>query len=145
MIKANELRIGNWVTLNKYEYNFNVNPFTKKIVGSAVIQVDEIDGESESINKYIFSWGEVESNSCEYLEGIPLTPEILEKVGFEAHGEDGEYNYPDIAGVYLQQRYLDDDGFDYYCFKQWLMTVNYLHQLQNLFFALTGTELEYNP
>ena len=66
-------------------------------------------------------------------EPIPLTPEILEKCGLNSplavlsHNRDfvitgTEYDY---NGVYIGK-------------------IEYLHQLQNLYFALTGQELTVN-
>ena len=69
---------------------------------------------------------------------IPITAEILEKAGFVPH-------------EYLNCFYLESDADDFriwyinneYTFdKQYV--IKFLHQLQNLTFALTGEELEIN-
>lgn len=90
----------------------------------------------------------------EEMEGIPLTPDILEKCGFKdvtdgyrATGSEGglwRISMPH-NGKYLD---LHED----YDFKQGRVVSYFmghyenkmfsLHQLQNLFFALTGQELE---
>ena len=121
MIKANDLRIGNWVT-DYYGSNGTLVSIHKG--GSYRVEVDET----------ITAWGE------ENIKGIPLTPEILEKCGFEKSS--------DPYGGYLSQQLengklriaQDDNGF-YHDAGFSKPRINHLHQLQNLYFALTGTEL----
>lgn len=121
MIKANELRIGNKL-------------FTAI---AAVITINR---------DHLYHM----EDQCENFSGIPLTPEILESCGFEYNAEkhthvvkifDDESGYRTLfigseANFYwwgLQDYTLDSiRGFK----------IHYLHQLQNLYFALTGKELE---
>ena len=70
----------------------------------------------------------------EEVKPIPLTEEWLERFGFEysdLNGDSGLWKIPpfQIYGKYNQ--FLYDYRLD----------VNYVHQLQNLYFALTGEEL----
>jgi hypothetical protein len=70
----------------------------------------------------------------EEVKPIPLTEEWLIKFGFEysdLNGDSGLWKIPpfQIYGKYNQFIY------DY------RLDVNYVHQLQNLYFALTGEEL----
>jgi len=82
--------------------------------------------------------------NCPYddLEPIPLTPEILEKCGFEKNedGDDGYYYDLSANGILFIEG--DKKG---YCevFLDMIeeVRVRYLHQLQNLYFSLTGQEL----
>jgi hypothetical protein len=79
-------------------------------------------------------WEIDEGNEC---QPIPLTEEWLEKFGFEysdLNGDSGLWKIPpfQIYGKYNQFIY------DY------RLDVNYVHQLQNLYFALTGQELNQN-
>ena len=87
----------------------------------------------------------LEQNSVQYnLLPIPLTPEILEKAGFVQHHDDCSLqpiyikkifgNTPFVWGVYpevLGSGIVINDA----------MQLQSLHQLQNLYFALTGEEL----
>jgi hypothetical protein len=102
------------------------------------------------------------SESLEYalddFEPIPLTPEILERCGFS---QDGFYQYGIDASsslstskrrLYFGGDYLyleeEDKNLNRDLITIWnkdLMKVFYLHQLQNLYFTLTGKELNYNP
>jgi hypothetical protein len=76
---------------------------------------------------------------CEWgkrpLFGIPLTPEILEKAGFNYKVLDqykNEYFYYHLGGL-LVRRYD----------KAIMSTdIKYIHQLQNLYHSLIGNELE---
>ena len=86
-------------------------------------------------------------------EPIPLTEEILLKLGFKNIDKggndfitytDSEHNYYlqiDVRkndGKYL---ILDNSFDDLRAFS--MVDIEYVHQLQNLYFALTGNELKY--
>ena len=125
MIQANELRIGNW-----YDDYGNYKQVTP--------------------NDILKAW---ESERF-WMEPILLTPEILEKCGFEFQ-HIGNYIRYSSEFTFIE---LDNDGDFYHVFiKQKDTTdsnicdvvildcnVSYLHQLQNLYYALTQTELIVN-
>lgn len=72
-------------------------------------------------------------------EPINLSPEILEKAGFR-QGNDKEM-YKSKEGVWLTKI----EGLGYYTAGLRAgYCIQYLHQLQNVIFALTGEELEIN-
>jgi hypothetical protein len=124
-MEAKELRIGNIV---KYEN-------TVYLHGGKITEVDNIiQGETD------------------YYEPIPLTEEWLLKFGFNKEHNSDESEDRDC--FYIND---SDDSFymnyDYKSYYGWylgattygyLTSLQYVHQLQNLYFALTGTELEYN-
>ncbi len=80
------------------------------------------------------------------LQPIPLTPEILQRCGFVKTYESGIHtnweadnlDHPEIGFTFwhekreMKLRYYGENNIN----------CTYLHQLQNLFFALTGQELE---
>lgn len=74
------------------------------------------------------------------LKAIPTTTEWLLKLGFI---------YNDFEGLYQKSGYdvdiLDGEHCHFYIpeFGKWYQDTEYLHQLQNLYFALTGKELTY--
>lgn len=80
-------------------------------------------------------WGEVKA--------ISLTHEILKKCRFEERKQDEDYEYWGILNFTLiYGRTIDND-------YRWFLNgyhndchIKYLHQLQNLFFDLTNTELK---
>src|SRR5690242_9424128 len=104
MIKASELRIGNYIT----------------------------DVDSGQMVKIV----PIEEEGFEYFQAIPLTEEWLLKAGFK-HGE--LYLNDLIIGndlPFMRISFINGDGdFGLEC--------QYVHQLQNLCFALTGKELEF--
>lgn len=129
MIQANELRIGNWIQINNGDgkrppYNYGITSH----------DIEEID-----------RYGD------DYFP-IKLTPEILEKCGFESrtvtvkdrYGENTS-NHFDIEleggnNIFLLEQNVD--GVKFFIFESPVTVyVRYLHQLQNLYFALTGEEL----
>lgn len=77
------------------------------------------------------------------IEPIPLTPEILEKCGFE------KYDYYPDCECYKVGNYFVSMSEDIWLHqsigkKQAVIlreNMSYLHQLQNLYYALTNTEL----
>jgi len=92
-------------------------------------------------------WGDGERWLHESLEGLDLTPEILEKCGFidPAGNGWGLRLYLDESREIVQ--YLQDGGLIRYQTRSsgWttqLPHIKYLHQLQNFFYCLTGQELE---
>ena len=99
-MKANELRIGNWV---------------KDSLGYLVIGVN----------------AKVEFASA--YEPIPLTPEILERLGFISNPYQDRYELGDLHFEYCAIRNL------IWCEKY--PHIKYVHRLQNLYFALTNDEL----
>ena len=80
----------------------------------------------------------------EEMQPIPLTEEWLSKFGFikEVIIEDGiTYNH------YYNGNPIELYGYDaqIYFDKGWDTELKYVHQLQNLNFALTGNELNIKP
>jgi len=125
MIKVNELRIGNWVALKDGTH--------VPIRGGGINAMEQ---------------GRFECYP------IPLTEEILLKFGFEKKGNDfvnhrtdGDIDSVTGATMYISEFVNKEfefvvcaDTYNGYC-----LTIPYLHQLQNLYFALTGEELQYTP
>jgi hypothetical protein len=119
MIAANELRIG---SLINYEQTTHViTEISKTLVRHRWVKNQKDD--------YVSDFSEISP--------ITLSPEILEKCGFEkANDNFGGY----LSPLYKVGRIrINDNEWYNSCFYT---TVKYLHQLQNLIFALTGTELE---
>jgi hypothetical protein len=77
----------------------------------------------------------INENTGNEIEPIPLTPEILEKAGFVKW--NSEINEIKIGGSYLGVYHKLGKA---YLFGEYF-PCQYLHQLQSLYFALTGDEL----
>jgi len=73
---------------------------------------------------------------CEiFIKAIPLTEEWLVKLGF---GEPGKYALRDLKAGHFHLSWEDGNGM----FLESIgINIEYVHQLQNLFFTLTGEEL----
>lgn len=121
-MKSNELRIGNY---------FLENGNIKKVNPNIIEQL-------------------FESESRKWAEPIPLTEENLLKLGFNTqykkgwigidvkHGNgtttDFVLSYPQRMGMWQTFFAFEYDGFRF-------VELQYIHQLQNLYFALTGSDL----
>jgi len=131
-MKANELRIGNWVFSKTYGKDIEFKSF--------------------------FGLCNVESN-IELFEPIPLTEEWLVKFGFELVG-DVDFHWRSKK-VFIKNGYalfeedqsgiiISENGNKAYCDRSYQYRnghgidhkVEYVHQLQNLFYSLTGEELK---
>jgi len=133
MIKANELRVGNmfWEDYGGYKV---VTAINSNNVGDAPNTVSARSIKGTVSGQY----------SCSQIEPIPLTPEILEKCGFRQQGKRNLYSDGKLAFM------EDADGFTFFIkdvsnvlYKSVANSkIYYLHQLQNLYFALTGDELK---
>jgi hypothetical protein len=116
-MNAEELRIGNWVKLPKDK------------VG------DELEAPITAIGIKIQS-----EEDC--YEPIPITEEWLEKFGFVL--DEGEWHIPPFE---VCIKYHEITGFRFCLHNEvdgtltFVRKVKYIHQLQNLYYALTGKEL----
>jgi hypothetical protein len=130
MINPNELRIGNIVWESS---SFTPGPadFEEIFVG-AINDIDKVVYDNQN-NIY----------SYDYLYPIPLTVEWMMRLGFEWNATDKRYYIQIGNTLYLEY----DTDFD--CFiapESWAGScpwniVKHVHQVQNLYFALTGEEL----
>jgi hypothetical protein len=127
-----ELRIGNWV-VDDEGYYCQVSRLTSKKFDDYEKQEDVFMVEFENNNTIYES---------ERIEPIPLTPEILEKAGFEVSSK-GFFSHPKWYNLSLKHR---TGSYDLRCnFMERVATnIDYVHQLQNLFQSLTGEELVIN-
>ena len=127
-MKVNELRIGNW-------YN-HLGEF-KQVTPNTILEVWEAQRQ--------------------WCKPIPLTPEILEKAGFKDDGSgSGWYmlNYFTDCELTAEVMCLQVNTISFRCAisdtdydsapSMTAIRMNYVHQLQNLYFALTGEELNIN-
>lgn len=93
--------------------NFINSPNGQIIVSGIETDFDDLTGGENSVNDFPLS----------KLQPIPITEEWLEKLGFKQYGMN-EFEHID-NGLYIECSY----------------DLRYVHQLQNIFFALTNTEL----
>ena len=116
-MKASELRLGNLVS--------NMNPRHN----DSILTIDSI-GNNHEVNvfyrKYLLS----------ELEPIPLTEEWLLKFGFERNGKKLTFWKIDLVE--------DEEGIFSFDEARIYIDIKHVHQLQNLYFSLTGEELTLN-
>jgi hypothetical protein len=107
----NEIRQGNYVS---------ITPFEKE---TDILQLNE----KEIEHLYIFG-------NWDRIKPIPLTEEWLLKIGFENNEAEKKYCKKCIT------LYMEDNLF--WCDIFWdSLEIKSVHQLQNLYFALTNEEL----
>lgn len=126
-IAANELRIG--------------NIFIREIHGSRGIEYDHEFVLNEGWMGRLFS-GDI-SIALQDLHPIELTPEILEKAGFEYYKKGCEYSLGDFRIIHWNK-----DGYLLWNYEPMeigenpkMKVFNSVHELQNLFYSLKGEEL----
>lgn len=122
-MKANELRLGNLV----YRFEEDEGFFIEKVTHYQIEELQIIEEDSSL-------W-----NDGFYLTEIPLTKEWLLKFGFIANQYNDEFElYP----LMFDCEYTDHREWNISYDGHPLSTeIQHVHQLQNLYFALTGEEL----
>jgi hypothetical protein len=112
-----ELRIGNWINHRHSKLSFivsEINAFNQNTVNG------------------------IELSDC---EPIPLTKDWLLKFGFFIAETNGTLEATLINFRYTVQTANDYNGFFFCDGEIVLINFEYVHQLQNLFFSLSGKEL----
>ena len=139
MIQAKDLRIGNLVIL---DWDGDKRPQKIAEINRTNFEVEDWDEQFDAFNLY----------------PIPLTPEMLEKSQFTKYEWMNGY-FIKCASKYLMIQFYQDGilvyfttiskdlqghkmyGRNYFMTNKSPNNVKYLHQLQNLYYALTGEEL----
>ena len=122
---------------------------TELRIGNLIFQSGQITT-IENISRSINDWERVNNKRLFDCTPIPLTDEWLLDFGFSFKEDD--------LGFYFKWELKDDKKefvfyvpgdehphrHKYYC-GGWNGEIKYVHQLQNLYFALTGEELTLKP
>ena len=129
MINANELRMGSLIEKDNVMYKFL-----------------SLEQNHTSTSEYRWYWvetldGKLGHYYYSHFKPIPLTPEILEKCGFDRNCILKISQGLNIEWSYGKEVWLTKEGEVIYEFEN----TQHLHQLQNLYFALIGEELTYTP
>ncbi len=116
-MKANEMRVGNY-----YDHNGEV----KQVTPNTILEV----------------W-EAERDWC---KPIPLSEEVLIRCGFEKNKNEDRSDCFYFISVGVSQLHINPDNGVAWIFRGDNIfnnptLIEYLHQLQNLYFALTGEEI----
>jgi hypothetical protein len=131
-----ELRVGNWV---------------KTCTPNMEIYIPHLEAQVQGITPIGIFFGDTPQEEgfaipVRHVIGIPLTEEWMDKMGFMGMRNDF------IGGNNWWRTNLSSNFQDGKLNKIWmpdsalnLSHIEFVHQLQNLYFALTGTELTIKP
>jgi hypothetical protein len=118
-MEAKELRIGNLIFKNNEIYEI-----------SSLFFVDIHDGTIRDNNNYV-------------IKPIPITLELLDKLGFTIENkpnEDIEYFYNESRFNLVHKTFFN---IYYFCHDNIVLKkIKYIHEVQNLFFLLENVELK---
>jgi len=122
LILANELRLGNWVTIKDYEY-FQVKKIDEKLVE------DELGFMYSIFGLLPIQLTEEMLLKCKGIIKHPTIENryVLKGSDISFNIEDGDWNEPSLDVLFL---------------GSYITCVEFVHELQNLIFALTNQELE---
>lgn len=118
-MELNELRIGNYIAP----------------LGKGITQVEGMCTWDSLIQSSNFA-----QRGIEDFEPIPLTEEWLVKFGLEYKSPFG---YRIKMGSYIKDD-LETNGYFFRWNGKTIKLMHYVHELQNIYFALTGEELKLN-
>jgi hypothetical protein len=118
-----ELRIGNWVTTCTPNMEIMIPHLRAQVQGIGLFG-DVMFCHTPQINGF--------EMPTKHITGIPLTPEILERAGFKKCS----------CGGWKGAIHISKNGLNELYYKG--AALKHLHHLQNLIFALCGTELDIN-
>ena len=129
MIDVRELRIGNYVHLFESD-----TPYRITEIGYSEIEDDRYEASGISSESVFRTY-------IENLNPISITEELLLKCGFKHEAFYKAYYTEDLGYIVFKEDgvYLYDSENCYICMSK---AITSLHQLQNLYFFLTGKELE---
>lgn len=145
-MKIQDLRIGNYVevinTMHSTDLGFTNYWYQTHITGIT----------TTGINPYFFTGAYVQEmrDGCkiEHIRGIPITTELLIKLGFMSIV--GRTSYCELSfyeEIQLDFCWFEMDGFEIWIIdsdeKIWAKNIKYIHQVQNIVYLLTGRELTY--
>jgi hypothetical protein len=104
---------------------------------------DRVEVVNEILSVYVetsFRGGLLNYSKYEDIEPIPLNEEWLIKLGFENNGQQ----LFDLNDFTIKFKKAQNLCVVYYR-NVWIVDLKYVHRLQNLYFALLGTELTRKP
>ena len=130
-MKAQELRIGN--LLNHFWIDKDGTPHNVIRITGIMKQFIILD--DNRLPEYL----NLHENEC---EPIPLTEEWLVKFGFEKSKQpNGTIFYGQRSVFFRITKHPNRDDIFHLFGYEFTVVLEYVHQLQNLYFALTGEEL----
>ena len=133
MIAIDELMIGNWV----YDGDKTQFPMFVETIGPDYVYLNFPSNE-----------GDVWDTTPEELQGIPLTPELLTKLGFTlSHGLWRKREHGRVVIVKPETKFAMVEAFNNQLMdsRGWSHEIKYLHDLQNFFKIISRKNLNFEP
>ena len=143
-MKARELRIGNFINGTYHDYDDGSQEDIENETLCKVVTLDVSGNGDYPI--YVYSDEDIEHFSD--FEPIPLTEEWLVNFGFNAKSINHNFRIESNVDFQISSALRNcktDERSVFYLESKFGTKIEYVHQLQNLYFALTGEELTLNP
>lgn len=144
MITTSELRIGNLISWNPKLVNPDIT-LSAMNVKVAALQQNKIGFSSPNFEHRVEPFEddlmqeEMAYKVAASFEPVPITTELLEKAGFQKM-KHLFTTYFETDGLRLK---VEDDHFQPICGKERFgLPIQYVHQLQNIYYYTTGKELD---
>ena len=113
---------------------------TELRIGNLLLDAVKIQIEVCALGKDVLMAKDSGTSRYEVVRGIPLTEEWLLRFGFTNYETQWWYYKQEEKFVLTYEEYLGEKNF-FLSYEYEQAPIKYVHQLQNLYFALTGTEL----
>lgn len=146
-MKIQELRIGNIVMVDNPKYHqrlgcipLRVTGFEECVISSRSDHVVRLEHIKQNPDSFYESYSQL----LKFIKPIPLTEEMLSEFTMIWGTDPQEPNALMVFknGEFEILKFKDEDNFFYSNGRGLHADIIYLHQLQNLYFDLTGEELE---
>ena len=141
-MKAQELRIGNYVTI-KNDIWFDYANIPMRVIKIDSETDDMFPDSTGSVGLSLAIKREDFAQMDEFIEPIQLTHEYLIISGFKKEGMGYFKAIGDIQHGYFGIEKWSDGRFFYTGYLH--LELKYIHQLQNLIYVLTGEEFDAEP
>jgi hypothetical protein len=130
MIKPNELRLGNLI-------KYTGEPYPAYPLKDGIVEVEAVLQDGVNLSQ-----GDSTLYESDQLQGIPLTPEWLVRMGCEVntyHDEDGAL--VTLPRLFVMQPFYKEAHSLSISHAPKARRLRYVHDFQNYYFVLTGEEL----
>jgi hypothetical protein len=147
---ANELRIGNIVTVEN-RYHPQLKGINLKVTGIS----EGLSRDADSVKLVsLDGWMATYNQGIEFIKPVKLTEKRLLEYGFSDKDYKDDYIGIGVKAGSINTDFVlvkpDGENYKYFTFEYstggvpFYIELEFIHELQNLFFTLTGKELEIN-
>lgn len=144
-LKISDLSVGDWVGIDQAELNMPSDDLATACIEKLrkPIRIKGISEDSDMVIadiEIVDEWGSI-MMKCEHLRPIPITPEILEKNGFEVYDDTARLELDRPHSLWL---FKEKEGWDLHLpsgGQHINLRMKHIHQLQHAL-RLAGVEKE---